>query len=67
MMLDLIKLSKNRDGNKIEIILIDKVQAYMILNFNFFFLSNEDDLLSFFFKLNNIYIFLINCKSKLIF
>lgn len=66
-MLDLIKLSKNRDGNKIEIILIDKVQAYMILNFNFFFLSNEDDLLSFFFKLNNIYIFLINCKSKLIF
>lgn len=67
MMLDLIKLSKSRDGNKIEIILIDKVQAYMILNFNFFFLSNEDDLLSFFFKLNNIYIFLINCKSKLIF
>lgn len=66
-MLDLIKLSKSRDGNKIEIILIDKVQAYMILNFNFFFLSNEDDLLSFFFKLNNIYIFLINCKSKLIF
>lgn len=57
MMLDLIKLSKNRDGNKIEIILIDKVQAYMILNFNFFFLSNEDDLLSLFFKLNNIYIF----------
>lgn len=48
MMLDLIKLSKSRDGNKIEIILIDKVQAYMILNFNFFFLSNEDDLLSFF-------------------
>lgn len=66
-MLNLIKLSKSRDGNKIEIILIDKVQAYMILNFNFFFLSNEDDLLSFFFKLNNIYIFLINCKSKLIF
>lgn len=62
MMLDLIKLSKSRDGNKIEIILIDKVQVYMILNFNFFFLSNEDDLLSFFFKLNNIYIFLINCK-----
>lgn len=61
-MLDLIKLSKSRDGNKIEIILIDKVQAYMILNFNFFFLSNEDDLLSLFFKLNNIYIFLINCK-----
>lgn len=49
-MLDLIKLSKSRDGNKIEIILIDKVQAYMILNFNFFFLSNEDDLLSFFFN-----------------
>lgn len=64
-MLNLIKLSKSRDENKI--ILIDKVQAYMILNFNFFFLSNEDDLLSFFFKLNNIYIFLINCKSKLIF
>lgn len=61
-MLNLIKLSKSRDGNKIEIILIDKVQAYMILNFNFFFLSNEDDLLSLFFKLNNIYIFLINCK-----
>lgn len=57
MMLDLIKLSKSRDGNKIEIILIDKVQAYMILNFNFFFLSNEDDLLSLFFKLNNIYIY----------
>lgn len=57
MMLDLIKLSKSRDGNKIEIILIDKVQAYMILNFYFFFLSNEDDLLSLFFKLNNIYIF----------
>lgn len=56
-MLDLIKLSKSRDGNKIEIILIDKVQAYMILNFYFFFLSNEDDLLSLFFKLNNIYIF----------
>lgn len=56
-MLDLIKLSKSRDGNKIEIILIDKVQAYMILNFNFFFLSNEDDLLSLFFKLNNIYIY----------
>lgn len=57
MMLNLIKLSKSRDGNKIEIILIDKVQAYMILNFNFFFLSNEDDLLSLFFKLNNIYIY----------
>lgn len=57
MMLNLIKLSKSRDGNKIEIILIDKVQVYMILNFNFFFLSNEDDLLSLFFKLNNIYIY----------
>lgn len=30
MMLDLIKLSKSRDGNKIKIILVDKVQNKFI-------------------------------------
>lgn len=49
-MLDLIKLSKSRDGNKIKIILVDKVQNKFIWFWILIFLNNEDWFIIFFFK-----------------